>query len=234
LHWDYHQTFHDPARLFDANIFYPARYALAFSENLYGASLFGFALYAAGVSTLAAYNVLFLLGMFLSAMGAWLVARELTGDPVCSLLAGIVFAFVPWRIAQIPHVQFQWGAFLPLMLLFLLRFLDHGRVRDLALMVVFFAWNAITNVHYALFSRFLVALVLAYRILGEGRPVLRRSGGVLGALALASAVLVPFFLPYARASELYGMHRSDEEIRVFSGRPIDLLTAGPQNKLYAP
>src|SRR5262249_31638330 len=51
LHWDFHQTFQDPMRLFDANIFHPARYALAFSENLYGASLFGFPLYAAGVST---------------------------------------------------------------------------------------------------------------------------------------------------------------------------------------
>src|SRR5262249_60210476 len=101
----------------------------------------------------------------LSTMAAWLGARELTGDPVCCRLAGLVFAFVPWRIAQIPPVQFQWGAFLPLMLLFLLRFLDHGRVRDLALMVVFFAWNAITNVHYALFSGFLVAVVLGYGIL---------------------------------------------------------------------
>ena len=152
LHWDFHQTFRDPARLFDSNIFYPGKYALAFSENLFGASLFGFPLYAAGVSTLTAYNFLFLLGMFLSGLSAWALARYVTGDAAASLLAGIVYAFVPWRLAQIPHVQYQWGPFLALALLFLLRFFDRGRPRDAVLFGVFFAWNALANVHYALFS----------------------------------------------------------------------------------
>ena len=74
MHWDFHQTLRDPLHLFQTpNIFYPARYALAFSENLYGAALFGFPLYAAGASPLLVYNVLFLLGMFLSGWrpGRW-------------------------------------------------------------------------------------------------------------------------------------------------------------------
>ena len=71
FHWDYHQTFRDPLRLFHANIFHPARYALAFSENLWGAAVFGFPLFAAGASTLFVYNFLFLLGMFFSALAAW-------------------------------------------------------------------------------------------------------------------------------------------------------------------
>jgi len=127
LHWDFHQVFRDPIHLFDANIFFPARLALAFSENLLGAAVFGFPLYAFGASTLVVYNVLFLLGMFLSAIGAWALAREVTDDPAASLLAGFVYAFLPWRIEQIPHIQFQWGAFLPLLLLFLLRYFDSGR-----------------------------------------------------------------------------------------------------------
>ena len=112
FHWDFHQFFRDPLRLFDANIFHPARYALAFSENLFGAAVFGFPFFAAGASTLFVYNYLFLLGMFLSALGAWALARYVTGDPTASLLAGFVYAFVPWRLAQIPHIQYQWGAFL--------------------------------------------------------------------------------------------------------------------------
>ncbi|MBC8645518.1 MAG: hypothetical protein H7X85_00020, partial [Thermoanaerobaculia bacterium] len=103
MHWDFAQTFRDPLRLFHANIFHPAPYALAFSENLYGAAVFGFPLYAAGVSTLAAYNVLFLLGMALSGVGAWALARALTGDGAAAFLAGLVFAFNPWQLAQIPH-----------------------------------------------------------------------------------------------------------------------------------
>ena len=235
LHWDFHQTFHDPMHLFDANIFFPSRYALAFTENLYGAALFGFPLYAAGVSTLTAYNVLFLLGMFLSALAAWALARDVTGDPAASLLGGVVYAFVPWRIAQIPHVQFQWGPFLALSLLFLLRFLDRGRRRDAALFGLFFAWNALANIHYALFCAILVAVVLAYELLiSNDRAVRHRIPGSLFVMTLALVAVLPFFIPYRKVSQLYGLERSAEEITAFSGRPVDFLTAGSQNKLYAP
>ena len=187
FHWDYHQTFHDPLRLFHANIFHPARYALAFSENLWGAALFGFPLYAAGASTLFVYNFLFLLGMFLSAMAAWALAREVTGNAAASLLAGLVFAFVPWRLAQIPHVQFQWGPFLPLSLLFVLRWLNGGRRRDLFLFALFFAWNALTNVHFAIFSGILLGVVLAWEgLTGDAVAGGRRIRDTLAATAVCA------------------------------------------------
>ena len=235
LHWDYHQTFTDPLHLYDANIFYPAHYALAFSENLFGAALFAFPLFAAGASTLVVYNVIFLLGMFLSAMAAWALARDITGDPLASLAAGLVYAFCPWRIAQIPHIQFQWGAFLALSLLFLLRYLDGGRRRDLVLFSACFAWNALCNVHYALFSGFLVGLTLAYEGIAAGwRSFRPRLAGAFAAIVVAALLVLPLLLPYAYASKLYGMRRGDEEIAVFSGVWTDFLTAGGQNKLYAP
>jgi hypothetical protein len=235
FHWDYHQTFHDPIHLFDANIFHPARYALAFSENLWGAALFGFPLYAAGASTLFVYNFLFLLGMFLSAVAAWALAREVTGEAAVSLLAGLVYGFVPWRLAQIPHVQFQWGPFLALCLLFVLRWLKAGRRLDLFLFALFFAWNALTNVHYAIFSGILLAVVLAWEGLTGDAPArgsrIRRT---VEATAVAAILVLPFYLPYARAAKLYGMRRSIGEMRFYSALPSAFLVAGHQNKLWAP
>ncbi|PYQ67862.1 MAG: hypothetical protein DMF54_02905 [Acidobacteria bacterium] len=255
FHWDFHQIFRDPFHLFEANIFHPARYALAFSENLFGAAVFGFPLFASGASTLFVYNYLFLLGMFLSAMGAWALAREITGDAIASLLAGLIFAFVPWRLAQIPHVQYQWGPFLPLLLLFLLKWLESGRRRDLVLFAIFFAWNALTNVHYAIFSGILLAVVLAWeRLTGmgtdhgfrrgiphgdrlsgnRGLSPRRRIRQTIGATAVAAVVVLPFYVPYAKAAKLYGMRRSAGEMRFYSARPSALLVAGSQNKLWAP
>ncbi|HEX9286603.1 MAG TPA: hypothetical protein VF999_04975 [Thermoanaerobaculia bacterium] len=235
FHWDYHQTFRDPLHLFDANIFHPARYALAFSENLLGAAVFGFPLFSTGVSTLFVYNFLFLLGMFLSAMSAWALAREITGNPAASLLAGMVFAFVPWRLAQIPHIQFQWGPFLPLLLLFLLRWLDRGHRRNLLLFAVFFAWNALTNVHYAIFSGILLAVVLAWEALTrDASGIGKRIRRTVAATAVAAVAVLPFYVPYAKAAKLYGMRRSIGEMRFYSALPSDLLVAGWQNKLWAP
>ncbi len=235
FHWDYHQIFRDPLHLFDANIFHPARYALAFSENLFGAAVFGFPFFAAGASTLFVYNFLVLLGMYLSAISAWALARDVTGDPVASLVAGFVYAFVPWRLAQIPHIQYQWGAFLALLLLFLLRWLDRGRRRDLVLFGVFFAWNALTNVHFAIFSGILVAVVLAWEWLtGEAPTLAPRIRRSLVAVAVAGVLVLPFYVPYAKVAKLYGMRRSVGEMRFYSARPSALLVAGSQNKLWAP
>ena len=233
LHWDYHQLFRDPLHLFDANIFYPARDTLAFSENFLGVAVFGFPLFAAGVSTLAVYNLIFLLGMFLSALAAWALARRVTGHSAASLLAGLVYAFGPWRVSQIPHLQFQWGAFLPLALLFLLDYLDDGRRRDQVLFSLFLAWNAASNIHYGIFSVFLVGTVVLYESLA--RPASetgKRIRGTLAAAAAAALLVLPIFAPYAAASRLYDMERSDGEIAFFSGRPADFLSAGWQNKLY--
>jgi hypothetical protein len=233
LQWDFHQTFHDPLRLYQLNFFYPSRDVLAFSENLWGVSLFGFPLLAAGASPLANYNVLLLLGMFLSAWSAWALAREVTGDPIASAVAGLVFAFLPWRFSQLPHLQFQWAPFLCLTLLFLLRYLDGGRPRDAVLFGAAFAWNALCNVHYAFFGALLVAVALAVAIL-QGRGNRRRWLGALLAAAAGALVFLPFALPYREASALYGMRRYWGEVLAFSGRWTDFLSAGSRNRLYGP
>ena len=233
LQWDYHQTLHDPFRLYQLNFFHPSRDVLAFSENLWGVSLFGFPLLAAGVSPLANYNVLLLLGMFLSALAAWALAREITGDPIASVVAGLVFAFVPWRFSQLPHMQFQWAPFLCLTLLFLLRYLDGGRRSDQVLFAVAFAWNALCNVHYAFFGGILVAVTLVVAML-QGRGDRRRWIGALVAAVVGALVFLPFALPYREANALYGMKRYWGEVLVFSGRWTDFLSAGMRNRIYGP
>ena len=57
LWWDYHATFTDPLSLFHANIFYPHRYTLAFSEHDYGIALLFFPLFAAGLRPLTVNSV---------------------------------------------------------------------------------------------------------------------------------------------------------------------------------
>src|SRR5687768_12229608 len=44
LDWDWWATLHQPLRLFHANAFHPAKYSLAFSENLYGLAVLLFPL----------------------------------------------------------------------------------------------------------------------------------------------------------------------------------------------
>src|SRR3954447_8216139 len=163
LDWDWHATFHQPARLFQGNIFYPARYSLAFSENLYGIAVVLFPLRAAGVTPLAAYNVAMLLGYTLCGFGAYLLAFEITGSAWGAIAAGIFYAFLPYRFTHAPHVQYVWAGTLPLLLYALVRYARKPDWRHAIWFGAAFLWNGLSNVHYFLFGS--VAIVMTIAIL---------------------------------------------------------------------
>jgi hypothetical protein len=233
FHWDYAQTVRDPLNLFQAPLLHPARYVLAFSENMYGAAVFGFPLLAGGASLITNYNVLLLLGMFLSALSAWALARYVTGDPLASLAAGVVYAFLPYKLAQLPHVHMEWGAFLCLVFLFLLRYLDEGRRRDAVLLAVAFAWNAYAVIQYAFFTGFLVVTVLVLEAI-QSEAARRRLPAALLAMAIGGFAFLPFAIPYVKASKLYGMRRTVGEMTYFSAKPSYFLSAGDRNRFWGP
>ena len=135
---------------------------------------------------------------------------------------------------QIPHLQFQWGAFLCLTLLFLLRYLESGRRRDLVLYAIAFGWNALANVHFALFSGFLVGVTLLWFSLRAREQRGRRLGAVALATGLASVPFLPFAAGYRAAERLYGFKRYMGEIEFFSGRWTDFLSSGSRNRLWGP
>ena len=234
FHWDFVETLRDPVNLFQAPILHPAKYVLAFSENLYGAAAFGFPLLAAGESAVTNYNVLLLIGMFSSALSAWALARYVTGDALAALAAGVVYGFLPYKLSQLAHVHMQWGAFLCLIFLFLLRYLDLGRRRDAVLLGVTFAWNAIACIQYAFFTGFLVVVVLAYELAQGGPERGRRVRGALLAMGIGALFFVPFAIPYKKASDLYGMRRTVGEMTFFSAKPSYFLSAGERNRLWGP
>jgi hypothetical protein len=225
--WDWHATFHHPSRLFNANAFYPAKDALAFSENLYGVALLVFPLRALGVAPLAAFNVAMLLGFFFSAFAAYLLGRTISGCWIAGIAAGIFYAYVPWRFTQLPHIQHVWGGWLPMMLVALLHYARTPSWRSAALFGGAFLMNGLTNIHWLLLGSFAVALSVPIAIRSP-RQWIRIAVCTLIALAL----LTPFLLPYARAAKLYGMERHWEEAKHYSATLRDWLNPGVTNRFY--
>src|SRR5437016_6700885 len=112
---DYHQTFKDPLQLFQANIFYPYRYSLAFSEHCYGIALLFFPLFALGARPLTVQSIAIILGFILSGYGMFRLARTLTGSNGVAWVACLGFAFIPYRFAQVQHRWHWFAGWLPLL-----------------------------------------------------------------------------------------------------------------------
>src|SRR5438105_9884672 len=92
MSWVAHQVTRAPARLFDANIFYPERRTLAYSETLVAPALVAAPLQWAGVGPLLVSNIVLLSGFVVSGAAMALLVRTLTGCTGPAMVAAIVFA----------------------------------------------------------------------------------------------------------------------------------------------
>ena len=88
-----------------ANIFYPHPLALAYSEHLLPQALLALPVEAATKNPILSYNLLFLSTFVLSGLGMFLLARELTGSRTAAFVAGLAYAFAPYRVTSMPHLQ---------------------------------------------------------------------------------------------------------------------------------
>jgi hypothetical protein len=233
LWWDYHQTFTDPLNLFNANLFYPLRYTLAFSEHSYGIAMFFFPLYALGARPLTVHAVAMFFGFVTCGYGAFRLARTLTGSNGAAWVAGIIFAFVPFRFGMMSQVAYLWSCWIPLLFEALVLFAQQrSRKRAVWLGIAFFM-SGITTISW--FTLSLVPFVVSAAILLTRHQTWRdrdfwRRGAV--ALGLASLGLLPFMLPYVIAARLYNFQRSIDEVKSWSAWPSHWLAADGRNKLW--
>ena len=95
------------AEFWNANIFHPDPLALALSEHLFGQTLQILPVYWLTGNIILCYNLLFISTFALSAFGTYLLVRDLTGDRRAAFIAGLVYGFLPYRIASVPHLQVE-------------------------------------------------------------------------------------------------------------------------------
>ncbi|MEP0774245.1 MAG: discoidin domain-containing protein [Acidobacteriota bacterium] len=217
------------ADYFDANIFYPHRRTLAYSEHLFPQSLLAAPIIWATGNPVLAHNVILLMSFFTSALGMFALARRLTGATLPSLLAGVIFAFSPFTFDHLSHVQILAAGGIPLSLLFLDRFLEHRKSRDALLFAAVFTAQILANGYYALFLSLAVGFFLLIelprrRLLGDGSSW----RGLVVAGVLVLAVAAPFFRQYVLMQQELALRRE-----VMSKPTLASYLAAPTvNRLY--
>lgn len=129
----------------DANIYFPNVDTMLYSEAQLSAGLITLPLYWLNDSPIFAYNILTTISFFLSGWFMYLLAKYLSKDSkAVSILAGLLFAFAPFKIAGISHLQNLSIFCLPLATLLILKYLGTSKRKYLiglflALLYVFYA-----------------------------------------------------------------------------------------------
>jgi hypothetical protein len=232
MRWVAHALSTSGADLFNANIFYPEQGVLAYSDAMLVEALFAAPLLWVGVPPVLVHNLLLLGAIVASAAGMFVLARHITGSASAAVIAGVIFAFAPYRFEHYMHMELQWTVWSPWAFWALQRTLETGSWRFGLLMGLFAALQMASSVYYGVFLLILIAGVGLPQLIPLRRHVLARAARalVLGG-AVAASVSWAYSLPYSAASARVGT-RSAEEVKRFSARPRDYRTATPTNLLY--
>ena len=225
LAWVAHTLPRHPFHLFDANIFYPARDVLAFSEPLIVPALLGAPVAWLGGSPVLVFNLMVLAGFALTAFAGYAVMYSWTRDRTAALLTGSAIAFNTHTLTRLAHVQAVHLYGLPLALFASDRLIASARLRDAAWLALWISILAYTSGYLFVFGVVMVAIVLMVRAgewIGRARVVLGRFAfaGLVSAAAIA-----PLAIPYQRAARDQGMVRSLDAVAEFSATPKGYLAA---------
>ncbi|MFC0532159.1 hypothetical protein [Phytohabitans kaempferiae] len=102
--WGGHALLTNPFGLWDSNTFYPETYTYVYSDTLLGYAPFGF--FGSGVeAAIIRYNILYVLLYALAFIGAYALVRQLGAGRLAATVAGVAWAFSPWRLAHGGHMN---------------------------------------------------------------------------------------------------------------------------------
>jgi hypothetical protein len=176
------------------------------------------------VGGVAAFNLVYLANLVLCGVGMYILARYLTRSTAAAFIAGLIYAFWPYRLFEINHPNLITTQWLPLFLLYMMRAVREERKMRHALLAAIFL--ALTG--YARWQLLVLAAILAgaygvYSLAFERRHWNLRvvvALVVIGIVALA--LMSPILYPMVRA-QLTREHPEDLFVETPYLKQTDLL-----------
>ena len=231
----------------DGPVYWPLHGALAFSEHLVGLSPLSAPLIWLGLDPPATYNLLFLASWPLCALSAHALAYRLSGRHDAGFVAGMVFGFNPYRVAQSAHLQVLVAWWMPVALLALHGAVEAANRRRRATWIAVFAvaWllQSLTNGYLLFYFSIVVALWLAW--FATRRDTRHAALPIVAAWTVAIVALTPILLKYRAVHAALGLRRVYDEILSFSGDMLSFVgsseftalwpfrpPSGPEQELY--
>ena len=234
--WDGHALLHQPFHFFQSNTFWPLNDSLAFSDALIGytpAGLLGHGWKAA----VARYDVLFLFAYALAFAGSYLLAREAGVGWPAAVIAGVAFAYAPWKLEQNGHLHVISSGGIPLALFLLLRGYRRGAPWLVVTGFAVAAWQVSLGFTLGLQLLYLLAggAALGAVWLWRRRPALDRRllWATLAGVALLMAVTAVLARPYLRVLHEYPeSKRTIHQVAAYSPPLRSYLAASPQDLVW--
>jgi hypothetical protein len=198
----------------NAPAFAPEPNMFALSETLLGLTWLTTPLQWLGASPLVAYNTAFILAPILNGLAAFWLCLTLTNRHDAALIGALALAFAPYQADHLSHLQIRAIFFAPIALAALHRYWSTGAWRWLGVFTIAVVLNGLVSGYFLLYFSILFGIAIAWLAVASGER--RRLAGVITAIAVAALLLAPVILKYREVHRDLDLHRSINEIELFS------------------
>lgn len=210
--------------LLDTNIFYPEGNTLAFSDTLFAQTVLTAPIIYITKNPVLAENLYILATFTLSALSMFFLSYYVTRHAWASALSGLFFAFSYPRLAQIGHLPMVSSQWLPLFVLFLLKYLKSGSWKLLLITFLFYILNITSSVYFGVFL-LPVAVIAFFVEPGKWRRIVKSLIVWFIPMAIVLGILLS---PYIRLKAEYPtIRRSLEDTGRLSAHLRDYATVLP-------
>ncbi|MCC7022173.1 MAG: hypothetical protein IT338_05065 [Thermomicrobiales bacterium] len=226
--WIRHALATAPASLYQANIFYPFALTLAYTDANIPGALLAAPLRLATGDPILTNSLLVLLSFVMAAGGVYALVCYLTGNRGAAIAAGLAYAFLPYRMVHLWHLNWLEGALLPWVILAFLALVDRPSLRRALLLGLLSAALVLISFYFSIQVILVFGILLGMRSLSVHRPP---SLAVVKALAAAAAlfalIAVPLYLPYLQVRDEQQLERTLVDAEQYKALPESYLQLAP-------
>ncbi len=220
LNWNIHALQHDILHIFNANIFYPFNNSLAFSDTHFISSVIGFFFSFISSEPTFIFNVNVIFSLTTLGFFTYLLVYILTKNIYAALVSGTLVAFSTFTVNKIVHLQVLSIQWIPLSLLFFIKFLEEKKHRFLGISLFFFVLQVYNSFLPGYFLLVCYALILfMYVIMSKSHIRFILTPKTIVFLIITCAVVFPIVLPYISVSQEFNYVRDIRDTIHTANRP---------------
>ncbi|MCA1669453.1 MAG: hypothetical protein LC793_19085 [Thermomicrobia bacterium] len=215
-------------------MFAPNLRSLAFSELLLPQAIMAWPIWLVSHDALLAANLTLLATYPLCAIAMYALCRGLGAVRGAAFIAGLAFAFAPFRMDNNAHLQVLSMQWMPLAILAVIRFMQRPTRWRFVAVTATVALSALSSVYYTMmFGTALIVFLIVEAIRQRRLFFSRRAVALLAALAIGAAIVGAIDVPYLTVRHEYNIVRTLDEAYDDSAHKASYFTVTPGSMVWS-
>ena len=223
LRWVQHQIINNPLKLFDANIFYPYKNTLAYSEHLFLPSLITAPVFLITKNPIFAHNFYLILSLILTELLIFLFIKKYTNSNSIGLICSLFFTFSPLNRYEFARIQIVNQFWFILAIIMLFKTLKEDKLKNWLFFTIIILFQMLSGYYIAFFTILTTFVFTITYFFFFRENSWKKFIKYIISILIGVLITTPLILPYVKLNREFGFSRTINECIKYSADLLSLI-----------